>query len=92
MIALINKIIYHFTTSLKPKVQDRILKEFQHFYVEPFSTDNMSDDSNIRRSKRTPVPKRNFKLIDEDFKKAPKEQKQPAKKKEHKIRGTVNLF
>ena len=49
----------------------------------------MSDDSNIRRSKRTPIPKRNFKLIDEDFKKTPKEQKQPAKKKERKGRGTV---
>ena len=52
----------------------------------------MSDDSNIRRSKRTPVPKRNFKLIDDDFKKTPKEQKQPTKKKERKGRGTTNLL
>ena len=62
---------------------------FYLFKIEPSSTDDMSDDSNIRRSKRTPIPKRNFKLIDEDFKKTPKEQKQPAKKKERKGRGTV---
>lgn len=53
--------------------------------TEPLE-DSTSDDSSIRRSKRTPVPKRNFKLID-DFDN--KKEQTPKKKKERKSKSTT---
>ena len=51
----------------------------------------MSDDASIRRSKRTPIPKRNFKLLDDDYQQD--KSKEPTKKKERKVgKGNVMSY